>query len=162
MKQLKLKTIPLTKWAKALMLMGMFFLFSHTPLKAQSIAYYPFNSVLGFSSNPNNFFWVDMRLFTNSYFSSMSTDLALEFNIADTKRAYYYLGGGPKVNMYNLFNGKMPIEGYFVNSGVRVRPFDKFKRVQVIFEVSPYVVKEGDMGLFRTMLGIGYNFNQRP
>ena len=132
-----------------------------SPLKAQSIVYYPFNSVLGISSNPNNAAWVDFRFFTNSFFTSVTTDASLEFNIADTQRAYYYLGGGAKFNIYNITQGYNAVEGYFMNGGVRVRPFDKFKRVQIAFEISPFVTRQLDAGLFRTMLGIGYNFNQR-
>ncbi len=134
-------------------------IFSKT--SAQSIVYYPFNSVLGVSTNPNNKVWADFRLFTNSYFTSVTVDVSPQFNVATTPRASYYVGAGVKFNIYNAFNNYNPLEGYFMNVGVKARPFDKYKKVHVVFEISPYAVREMDAGLFRTMLGIGYNFNQK-
>jgi hypothetical protein len=128
---------------------------------AQNISYFPFNSVVGIGTNPNKNVWGEMRLFTNSYFTSVTADLSPQFTVANTPRANYYVGGGVKFNVYNVFNNYNPVEGYFMNAGVRARPFDKYKRVQVIFEISPYAVREMDAGLFRTMLGIGYNFSRK-
>jgi hypothetical protein len=128
--------------------------------KAQSIVYYPFNSVLGISSNPNNLFWVDFRLFTNSYFTSVTGEISPQFTVYSTQKADYYTGVGVKVNFYNMFNNYNPVEGYFMNAGVKVRPFEKYKKLHIAFEISPYAAKEMDAGLFRTMLGIGYNFGQ--
>lgn len=134
--------------------------FASISLKAQGITYYPFNSVLGLNTNQDKKAWLDLKLYTNSYFTSVTTDLSPNFNIHSTLRADYYIGGGVKFNTYNAFNGYNPVEGYFLNAGVRSRPFDKYKRVQVIFEISPYAVKEMDAGLFRTLFGLGYNFNK--
>ncbi len=129
-------------------------------LSAQSVVYYPFNSVLGVSTNPNNLFWADFRIFTNSYFTSVTGEISPQFTVYSTPRAEYYTGAGVKVNFYNMFNNYNPVEGYFMNAGVKVRPFDKFKKLHIAFEISPYAVRQMDAGLFRTMLGIGYNFNQ--
>lgn len=127
---------------------------------AQSVVYYPFNSVLGVSSNPNNLVWVDFRVFTNSYFTSVTGEISPQFTVKSTPRADYYTGLGVKLNFYNMFNNYNPVEGYFMNAGVKVRPFDKFKKLHIAFEISPYAVRQMDAGLFRTMLGVGYNFNQ--
>lgn len=127
---------------------------------AQSVVYYPFNSVLGVSSNPNNLFWADFRIFTNSYFTSVTGEISPQFTVYSTSRADYYTGVGLKLNFYNMFNNYNPVEGYFMNAGVKIRPFDKFKKLHIAFEISPYAVRQMDAGLFRTMLGVGYNFNQ--
>lgn len=140
-------------------ILGFILLFSGT-VSAQSVVYYPFNSVLGISSNPNNFFWADFRLFTNSYFTSVTGEISPQFTVYSTQRAEYYTGAGVKLNFYNMFNNYNPVEGYFMNAGVKVRPFDKFKKLHIAFEISPYAVRQMDAGLFRTMLGVGYNFNQ--
>lgn len=145
---------------KAFVITSVLFLSNSSRVSAQSFVYYPFNSVLGVSTNPNNLFWMDFRFFTNSYFTSVTTDISPQFNVASTQRADYYVGGGVKFNVYNVFNGYNPVEGYFLNSGVKVRPFDKFKRLHIAFEISPYADRKMEAGLFRTMLGIGYNFNQ--
>lgn len=59
-----------------------------------------------------------------------------------------------------MFEGNNAIDGYFFNTGVKVRPIDKFKKMHIAFEISPYATREMDAGLFRTMLGIGYNFSK--
>ncbi|MFS0489604.1 hypothetical protein [Leadbetterella byssophila] len=105
-------------------------------------------------------FWVDFRLFTNSYFTSVTGEISPQFTVYSTPKADYYTGVGVKVNFYNMFNNYNPIEGYFMNAGVKVRPFEKYKKLHIAFEISPYAAKEMDAGLFRTMIGIGYNFGQ--
>lgn len=141
------------------LILGLSLIFSGRA-SAQSVVYYPFNSVLGISSNPNNLFWADFRIFTNSYFTSVTGEISPQFTVYSSPRADYYTGAGLKVNFYNIFHNYNPVEGYFLNAGVKVRPFDKFKKLHIAFEISPYAVRQMDAGLFRTMLGIGYNFNQ--
>ncbi|MCA0364479.1 MAG: hypothetical protein LCH67_10590 [Bacteroidetes bacterium] len=126
---------------------------------AQSIVYYPFNSLLGVSSNPQNKVWVDVKMQTNSYFSSLSTEISPEITFKKTNRALYYVGGGLKLNYLNAIDNNNILEGFMLNTGVRIMPVDKFKRFQVAFEVSPYVTRKMDIGLMRTFLGIGYNFS---
>lgn len=136
-----------------------FILFSHKA-KSQNVTYFPFNSMFSVSTNPNNVFWMDLRFQTNSYFSTLASEISPQVNVKSTDRADFYVGGGVRVNYGNLFNSYNPLEGYFLNGGVRARPFDKFKAIHVVFEISPYAVRQMDAGLFRANLGIGYNFNQ--
>lgn len=126
---------------------------------AQNLVYYPFNSVFGISSNPRNKVWIDLKLQTNSYFSSLSTEISPEITFKKTERALFYAGGGLKLNYLNAIDNNNILEGMMLNSGVRVTPVDKFKRFQVAFEVSPYVTRKMDIGLMRTFLGLGYNFS---
>lgn len=127
---------------------------------AQSVVYYPFNSVLGLSTNPNKSVWLDFKFQTNSYFSSLSTDISPEFNIKTTSKAKYYLGAGAKLNFLNAVESNSILDGYFLNTGVRVTPFEKYKKVQIAFELSPYAGKKFDIGVFRSYLGIGYIFSR--
>lgn len=83
----------LTLLSNKIFLIGSFVFLSFV-VKAQSVVYYPFNSVLGVSTNPNKPVWGDLRFFTNSYFTSLTIEPSVEFNIARTQRADYYLGGG--------------------------------------------------------------------
>jgi hypothetical protein len=39
-------------------------------------------------------------------------------------------------------------------------PFEKYKKVQIAFEISPYAGRKLDIGVFRTNFGIGYNFSR--
>jgi hypothetical protein len=130
-------------------------------IHAQSVVYYPFNSVLGISSNPAHAVWVDVKLQTNSYFSSLSTDISPEFTVKKTPKSLTYLGVGAKLNYLNLIENNNILEGYFLNFGVRVMPFEKYKRIHIAFEISPYAGRNFDIGVFRSNLGIGYDFSKK-
>lgn len=131
-----------------------------TTTVAQSVVYYPFNSVLGISTNPSKAIWLDVKFQTNSYFSSLSTDISPEINLKKTPKSITYLGGGLKMNYLNVIENNNILEGYFMNFGVRLMPFEKYKKVQIAFEVSPYAGRKFDIGVFRTNFGIGYNFSR--
>lgn len=127
---------------------------------AQSVVYYPFNSLLGVSTNPSRALWLDVKLQTNSYFSSLSTDISPEINLKKTPKTITYLGAGVKMNYLNAIENNNVLEGYFMNFGVRLMPFEKYKKVHVAFELSPYAGRKFDIGVFRTHFGIGYNFSR--
>jgi len=136
-----------------------FFIFSISCF-SQSIVYYPFNSLLGFSSNTQKRVWIDAKLQTNSYFSSLSTDIAPQININKNSKARIFVGSGIKLNYLNVIENKNILDGFFANAGVRASPFEKNKRIQIAFEISPFVNKNLDIGIFRSHLGIGYSFNK--
>lgn len=126
---------------------------------AQTISYYPFNSVLSVSSNPQNKIWFDGRLQTNSYFSALSTEIAPMFNINSNPKARLYAGIGFRFNFVNVIADYRAeaLEGYALNVGVRSAPIEKAPNLQFIFELSPYVQKGFDIGQFRSQIGVGYS-----
>lgn len=128
--------------------------------KAQAFTYYPFNSVFSIATNPNKVIWADFRFQMNSYFSSLSTEVAPMFNLNKAERAKFYIGAGVKANFLNALNPdaskQSPLEGYSLNFGVRASPVQKLPRFQVVFELSPYANKNFDLGVFRANLGFGY------
>jgi hypothetical protein len=129
---------------------------------AQSVAYYPFSSILSVSTNPESRVWGDLRFQTNSYFSSLSTEIAPAVNINKNPKGRYYLGGGLRINYLAPLQGDGKLlEGYFLNVGVRSAPFEKIPQIQIAFEVSPYVARNLESGLFRTRLGLAYNFSHK-
>ena len=127
---------------------------------AQAFTYYPFNSIFSIATNPNKAIWADFRFQTNTYFSSLSTEISPMFNLNKAERAKFYIGMGVKVNFLNYLNGdpskQSPLEGYALNIGVRASPIEKLSQVQVVFELSPYANKNFDLGLFRANLGLAY------
>jgi hypothetical protein len=127
---------------------------------AQSIVYYPFNSLLGVSTNPDKNLWLDVKLQTNSYFSSLGTEISPEINLSHRPMAKIFAGAGLKLNYLNAVNNRNILEGFFLNTGLRATPFAKQKQIQIAFELSPYVAKKLDIGVFRSHLGIGYNFSR--
>lgn len=136
------------------------FVFVSEFTQAQAFTYYPFNSIFSVASNPNKAVWADFRFQMNSYISSLSTEISPMFNLNKSERAKFYVGAGVKANFLNYLNPdaskQSPLEGYFINTGVRASPFEKLPRFQVIFELSPYANKNFDLGVFRANLGIGY------
>jgi hypothetical protein len=127
---------------------------------AQAFTYYPFNSIFSIATNPNKAVWLDFRFQTNTYFSSLSTEISPMFNLNKAERAKFYIGAGVKVNFLNYLNPdpskQSPLEGYSLNAGVRASPIVKLKRFQVVFELSPYANKNFDLGVFRANLGLAY------
>jgi hypothetical protein len=132
---------------------------------AQAFTYYPFNSILSIASNPNKPVWVDARFQMNSYFSSLSTEISPMINLTKGEKAKLYIGAGIKANFLNYLNTdaqkRNPLEGYFLDFGVRVSPFEKVPQFQGVFELSPYANKQFDLGIFRANLGIAYVFGKK-
>jgi hypothetical protein len=122
---------------------------------AQSV---PFNSQFAFSTNTKKTIWADLRFQTNSFFSSLNTEIAPMVNLKQTRNANYYAGLGVQFNPLNSLVNRAWLTGYFLSSGVRVRPFEKAKNVAIAFEISPYSAKKFDIGTFRTWLGVSYEF----
>lgn len=142
------------------LLLIILFIFIAEFSQAQAFTYYPFNSIFSVATNPNNAVWADFRFQMNSYFSSLSTEISPMINLNKAERARFYIGAGAKVNFLNYLNPdaskQSPLEGYFMNFGVRTAPIEKLPRLQVIFELSPYSNKNFDLGVFRANLGLGY------
>lgn len=129
---------------------------------SQTVTYYPFNSILSVSSNPTRTVWVDARFQMNSYFSSLSTEFAPMVNLNDNDKGRFYVGAGARFNFVGLiedYQAKV-LEGYSLHVGVRSAPIEKYPRLQFAFEVSPYVQKNFEIGLFRSALGVGYVFGR--
>lgn len=129
---------------------------------AQSVTYYPFNSLLSVATNPEKSAWLDARFQLNSFTSSLSTEIAPAFNLNKNPKGRFYIGAGPRFNfLAAAFNDADLLEGLFLNVGVRSAPFEKYPQVQIAFELSPYANADFDLGTFRGLLGIGYNFSHK-
>ena len=83
-----------------------------------------------------------------------------KFNLRRLEKANYYTGIGISMNPVNSF-AKLPItNGYFIDFGVRAKPFEKLNNLQIVFEISPYVNREMNGGNLRTRIGIAYQFKE--
>jgi hypothetical protein len=126
---------------------------------SQSVSYYPFNSQLSIATNPTKNAWMDFRFQMNSFISSLNTEPALMVNLAYTKNANFYAGGGTNLGIVGaIVDNRRLINGYFGSFGVRAYPFKEAQKVSVNFELSPYVQYDGAAGQFRAWLGMGYHF----
>ena len=123
-----------------------------------AVSYYPFQSILSVSSNTDKLLWADLRIETNTFFSNMNMEFDAMINIKRTDWVNYYAGLGINVNPLYGFKDLPSTNGYVLNIGVRVKPIQKYKNLQVMFELSPYFNRNFDGGMVRTLLGISYNF----
>jgi hypothetical protein len=72
-----------------------------------------------------------------------------------------YVGPGVQINLLNHVNDKKLLNGYFLNVGTRVYPFEKTKEVAIAFELSPYASKDFDIGTWRYLFGVSYSFGRK-
>ncbi|KAB7729294.1 hypothetical protein F5984_16825 [Rudanella paleaurantiibacter] len=126
-----------------------------------SVAYYPFNSFLSVSTNPNKPVWFDARVQTNTLFGSLSTTLAPMINVRQTTTANYYVGASARFNALNSLADTDVLEGYALHVGVRVVPLTILPNVRVAFELSPFARSNFKSGIFYSYLGVAYQFNKR-
>lgn len=128
---------------------------------SQAISYYPFGNAqqLSIATNPTKAVWLDVRFQMNSFTSSLNTEPALMFNLAYSRKANFYAGGGANLGIVGAaIDNRRLVNGYFGSFGVRAYPFKEAKKVSINFELGPYVEYDGTGGLFRAWLGVGYHF----
>ncbi|MCT4624816.1 MAG: hypothetical protein N4A46_14440 [Schleiferiaceae bacterium] len=131
-------------------------------IKAQiAVAYYPFNNVFSISSNTQNVIWGDLRLETNTFFGNVTIEPHLMWNYKRTDWVNYYAGLGVSISPFQTDQDIDLLNGYSIDFGVRVKPIEKHRNFQVLFELSPFINKDFDGGLFRALLGVGYNFGKK-
>jgi hypothetical protein len=136
-------------------------LYFNQNVDAQSISYYPFGNAqqLSIATNPTKVVWMDFRFQMNSFISSLNTEPALMVNVAYTRNANMYVGGGANMGIVGaIADNRRLINGYFGSFGVRAYPFEKAPKVSINFELGPYVQYDGAAGQFRAWLGVGYHF----
>lgn len=137
-----------------------FSLFVMAQLKGQiSLGYYPFQSILSVTTNTEKAVWGDLRVETNTFFSNINMEFSPKWNFKRTDWVNYYTGIGVNINPVNPFQALPLINGYTFGFGARIKPIQKYKNVQLMFEISPYVNQEFTSGNLRSLLGVAYNWN---
>ena len=126
-----------------------------------NIAYYPWNNLLGISTNTNKLIWFDLKSEVNTFFGNLNTEQSLQLNIKRTEFVNYYTGIGISTNYIRATHDGKIINGYYVNFGSRIKPINKVPGLQIIAEISPYLNREFQSGILRFNLGIGYQFSKK-
>lgn len=142
---------------KRLLLLVSFAIISKTA-QSQTFTYYPWNSLFEISTNPQKTLWLQFRIQGNSVFSSMNTEVAPMITFLKNEKAVFYFGPGAQFNLLNKLNEKETLNGYFLNVGTRIYPFEKTPEVGIAFELSPYANKDFDIGTWRYLFGVSYSF----
>jgi hypothetical protein len=129
--------------------------------KSQTLTYYPWQSLFELSSSPQKTLWLQFRIQGNSVFSSMNTEIAPMITFKKNEKSVFYFGPGAQFNLLNKLNDKKTLNGYFLNIGGRSYPFEKYKNVGIVFEISPYANQDFDIGTWRYLFGVSYSFNKK-
>ena len=124
-------------------------------IKSQiTINYFPFNDIVSINSNPYKRLFIDYKVQTNSFFTNMNMEFSPKFNFKRKEKYNVYTGFGVQFNLTNIYL-KTPLQnGYFIDFGCRLMPFEKFQRLNFIFELSPYINKDINGGNLRSRLGL--------
>lgn len=126
-------------------------------LNAQlSVGYFPFQSIVSITSNTEKKLWMDYKVETNTFFTNMNMELSVKYNFKKKTQYNLYIAPGVVFNLANPSAGTPLANGYFLDLGSRIKPLERNNRVQIIFELSPYVNYEFKSGNFRSRLGIAY------
>lgn len=132
---------------------------AHKQLLAQvAISYFPFQSLLTVSTNTENNLFADLKIETNNFISNFNVEVSPKINFKKLENVNYYTGLGISLNPANSFDNLPITNGYFIDFGMRAKPFEKIKNLQFVFEISPYINKEIKGGNLRTRIGLAWNF----
>lgn len=123
-----------------------------------AVSYSPFQSLLGISTNTDKLIWLDYKIETNTFASNLNMEFSPKINFIRKGYVNYYCG--PGISFNPVYSGSdLPVtNGYFFDFGARIKPLLKYKSVQILFELSPYINNQFTGGNIRTRLGISYNF----
>lgn len=130
-------------------------------LKAKSqiaVSYVPFQSLLGISTNTDKLLWLDYKIETNTFASNLNMEFSPKINFSRKELVNYYFGPGISFNPVYFSSDLSVTNGYFIDFGARAKPFTKYKSIQILFELSPYINYKFGSGNIRTRLGVSYNF----
>tara|TARA_Y100001934_G_C12275295_1_gene737064 strand:+ start:1000 stop:1440 length:441 start_codon:yes stop_codon:yes gene_type:complete len=133
-------------------------IWSQELLAQLSVGYYPFQSTLSIATDTEKLIWADIRIEANSFYGNLNSELDLMWNWKRSDWVNYYSGLGWN---FAPFAGASDLDftnGYVFATGARIKPWAAHRNFQVLFEVGPYVNRQFDGGIFRTSLGLAYNW----
>ena len=126
-----------------------------------AVTYFPFQSVLGLSTDSERRLWVGLNAETNTFISNVNLELQGMVNLKRGEWVNYYGGLGVNTNPLAAVNQLPLLNGYTLTAGARIKPLANYRNVQVVFELTPYANPYFDGGYLRTLLGVAYNFRRR-
>ncbi len=137
-------------------------LITQNQLLAQvAISYFPFQSFLSVATNTDKRLFADVKIETNHFISNFNIEISPKVNVKRLEKINYYLGIGVSINPVNSFANLPLTNGYFIDVGMRAKPFEKLDNLQVVFEISPYINRDINGGNLRTRLGLAWNFTSK-
>lgn len=123
-----------------------------------ALAYYPWQSEVSICTSTDRTLFGELRTATNTFWGNITTEPILSVAIKRTEHVSYTAGLSASISPFNAASQLPLVNGYGLHLGSRIMPFEKYKGVQLLFEISPYTNRYFDGGLLRTRLGICYQF----
>lgn len=123
-----------------------------------ALSYYPFESVLGISTDVEKPLWVDLRLDANTFIGVMNSEFQLMWNWRQGDWVNYYSGLGINFKPFYAAADLAFLNAYVFSTGARVKPWQAHPNFQLLFELSPYFYESWDGAILRANLGVAYNF----
>jgi hypothetical protein len=123
-----------------------------------SVAYYPWNSLLSVSSNPNRPIWIDGRLQTGTPLGAFNTAVIPMVNFVRKPTYIVYAGAGVNLNPFTNINGERFVKGYSAHIGTRFVPVSFVPKFRIALEISPYTQSNFKFGNLYSYLGLVYQF----
>lgn len=123
-----------------------------------ALSYYPFESVLGLSTDVEKALWADLRLDLNTFIGVMNSEAQLMWNWRQGDWVNYYSGLGINFKPFYAAADLAFLNAYILSTGARIKPWQAQPNFQIIFELSPYFYESWDGAIVRANLGVAYNF----
>jgi hypothetical protein len=112
---------------------------------------------IGVNTSPNRKISGEFKAFANRYFDNLDLELDLYYNFKSGDYHRFSLGCGINTSPFN--EGEF-IEAILLSFQLEVFPIQEFKRLSIIYELSPGLTGDNDI-LLRNMLGIRYSFAKK-
>jgi len=139
-----------------------FSLISFSAFSQVSLAYYPWESVLSVSTNPNRVLWLDARFQTNALLGQLNTTIAPLFNVKRTETYQIYVGPGFQLSPISAaIDNDDLLQNVSLHIGTRVAPLAAIPNLRVALEVAPTIRTDFESGVLRSRLGVVYVFRKR-
>ena len=126
-----------------------------------SIGYFPFNNTISITSNPEKLFWVDTRIETNTFYGNSNPEVFGMINLKRSDSISFYTGLSCRLVALDGFEDGNYIGGYSISIGTRFKPFEKWRNLHFMVELSPYINKDFSSGILRSYIGVSYTLKKR-
>jgi len=113
--------------------------------------------IFGVNTNQEKRISAELKAFTYLYGSELQTELGIFYNFKP--KDYHRFSIGLGLNLYP-FAGFDHIYAFTIPFQLEVFPLQQFKQLSLVYELSPLLVVEEDIGL-RNLFGIRYTFGKR-
>jgi len=115
------------------------------------------NYVLGMNTNKHKTISFEARVFANNYVDELPMELNAFYNFKTTEYHRFSVGFGMNVSPFRGFD---EINSIVFPTSLEIFPMKDFKRIAVVFELTPEIRIEDDIVL-RSLIGIRYSFNKK-